>query len=449
MSESSIFDEYRNTFSASHAMFEQARRCTPGGVSQHQRYHPPFPVYVERAHGARKWSIEGRELIDYWMGHSALVLGHGREELARASLEQLERGSHFSAPSRHEVELARLLCDMVPGIERVRFCGTGSEATYWALQVARAVTSRPKFVQFAANYHGWFEQFRPAYSGAMHDALGEAPNARDHTIVLPPNDLPAVERALRERTDIAAVILAPAGGGGGSVPHDPAWVRGLRELTKAHGVLLVFDEIISGFRAAPGGYQVLHDIRPDLTTYGKALFGGMPGGAVAGTAALMDLGDPTRPKIVPQAGTWNAWPVACAAGVATLKLLRDGSMLRDLEGRAALLRSKLNEVLVEHRSVWKVYGEHSILQLFCGRWPFGSDGAVANADRKAFLGALAATRQPPELRVAMFLEGLDLPFRPACLSFAHELADLEQTQLGFARALRRLAGAGVDAGVAA
>ena len=414
----------------SQRMAARARAVCPGGVSQVSRDIAPFPLYFARASGTRKWSVDGQELVDFCMGHGALIFGHCHPEITHAIHAQLERGSHFTGPSEPEVELAELICELIPSAQRVRFTGTGSEACDLALRVARAATGRPAFVKFEGHYHGWHDHelaaLRPPYDAPASAGLP----AIATRVVLPPGDLAALERTLAERRDIACVILEPAGGTHGSVPATRAWVEGVRELTRRHDVVLVFDEMVTGFRLAPGGYQGASGITPDLTTLGKTLFGGMPGGALAGRADLMDSMKAGASPFVAHYGSWNAFPVACAAGVATLRMLRDGRVHEHINGFAARLRSAFDEVLARQGIAGRIYGAGSHVHFFLKPWPFPTDDVPVG--RHAELAAAAHLLRP--LRLALYLEGLDFDFANN-ISAIHGDDDHARAVEGFERAM--------------
>jgi glutamate-1-semialdehyde 2,1-aminomutase len=406
----------------SQAMAARARAVTPGGVSQLSRDFAPFPLYFERASGTRKWNVDGAELVDFCMGHGSLIFGHNHPEIMAAI--------HFTGPSEPEIELAELICELVPSAQRARFTGTGSEACVLALRIARAATGRDAFVKFEGHYHGWHDAelaaLRPPYDAPASAGLaGHA--AR---VVLPPGDLARLDATLADRKDIACVIVEPAGGTHGSVPAAQAWVEGVRELTSRHGVLLIFDEMVTGFRRAPGGYQAAAGITPDLTTLGKALFGGMPGGAVAGRADLMDLMKAGASPLVAHMGSWNAFPVACAAGVATLRMLRDGRVHEHINAYAQRLRDAFNGVLAKRGIAGRIYGAGSHVHFFLKPWPFPGDDVPVG--RHGELAAAAHLLRP--LRLALYNEGLDFDFANN-VSAVHAEEDFVRAVTGFDAAM--------------
>lgn len=431
---SRIERRYAEENPASRRMAERARALCPGGVSQASRDFAPFPLYFDRAAGTRKWTVDGRELVDFCMGHGSLIFGHNHPEIMHAIAAQLARGTHYTGPSAPELELAEAICDLLPSAERVRFAGTGSEACDLALRVARAATGRDVYVKFEGHYHGWHDQelhaLRPPYDAPLSRGLPRAAGAG--RVVLPPGDLAALDETLA-RGDIACVILEPAGGTHGTVPATRPWVSAVRELTRRRGVLLIFDEMVTGFRVAPGGYQGATGIVPDLTTLGKTLFGGMPGAALAGRAELMDQMKVGAPGFVAHFGSWNAFPVACAAGVATLRMLRDGRVQEYINIYAARLRAEFNRVIAEHGHGARVYGAGSHVHFCLRPWPF--DGDEVPVGRHADL--VADPQMMRLLRLALFSEGLDFDFANN-ISAVHGDAEFERAVGGFERALANL-----------
>jgi glutamate-1-semialdehyde 2,1-aminomutase len=431
-----IEERYAAINPASQRLSERARAVTPGGVSQVSRELRPFPTYYTHAAGTRKWTVDGQEQIDFCMGHGSLLFGHNHPALLAAIEAQLARGPHYTGPSEPEVELAELICELVPSAQRVRFTGTGSEACHLALRVARAASGKPRWLKFENHYHGWHDEelaaLKPPYDAPA--SRGLTPSAAANRVVLPPGDLDALDRALGSRDDLACVVLEPAGGTHGTVPTTQAWVAGVRELTKRHGVILIFDEMVTGFRRAPGGYQGATGIVPDLTTLGKATFGGMPGGALAGRADLMDHLAVGAQNFVVHMGSWNAFPLACAAGAAALRLLRDGAVHDHINGYAARLRAEFNAVLARSGVAGRVYGAGSHVHFYLKPWPFGATDEVP-------LGRHAELAADPQLarllRLALLNEGLDFDFANN-LSAVHGDAEFERAVAGFERAIANL-----------
>ena len=286
----SVQDDYRVTHPKSLALAERARKAIPGGITHDIRHLVPFPIYVERAAGSHKWDVDGHEYVDYWMGHGSLFLGHCHPAAVKAVQEQMARGTHLGACHAAEVRWAELVNQLVPCAELTRFTMSGTEATHLALRIARAFTGRSRILKFTGHFHGWHDGVaigvNPPYEVPLSSGVPGA--TLDQVITCPPNDIKAVETVL-ERGDVAAVILEPAGGQSGTTPTIPGYLQELRAVTQRHGVLLIFDEVITGFRYAPGGAQEYFGVTPDITTLAKIVAGGLPGGAVCGRRDVLSM----------------------------------------------------------------------------------------------------------------------------------------------------------------
>ena len=308
----------------------------PGGVSSPVRAFRAVggtPFFVERGEGAYLVDVDGRRYVDYVLSWGPLVLGHAHPRVAAVLEQAVRRGTSYGTPSPLEVELAELIRAAMPSLEMLRFVSSGTEATMSALRLARAFTGRSKVVKFTGCYHGHADLLLvQAGSGVatlgLPDSPGVTPGAVSDTLTAPYNDLTAVERLFAEH-EIAAVIVEPVAGNMGLVPPVSGFLQGLRELTSAHGVLLVFDEVMTGFRVHPGGAQALYGVTPDLTTLGKVIGGGLPVGAYGGRREIMELVAPSGP--VYQAGTLSGNPLAMTAGIETLRELREPGVWDGLE----------------------------------------------------------------------------------------------------------------------
>lgn len=319
-------------------LFEQAKRRIPGGVNSPVRagksvgMEPPF---ISRAKGCFLWDVDGNEYIDYVSSWGPMILGHAREEVIEAIEEQAHKGTSYGAPIELEVQMAETIAELVPSIEMVRMVNSGTEATMSALRLARGYTGREKIIKFDGCYHGHADSLLvSAGSGVATLGIPGSPGVpkdlANKTISLPFNDLESVTEAfMRFGEDIGAVIVEPIPGNMGVVLPDGVFLNGLRKLTEENGALLIFDEVISGFRVAPGGAQELYGIVPDLTCLGKIIGGGLPVGAFGGKAGIMKRMAPEGD--IYQAGTLSGNPLAMAAGVATLKILRQGDIYSRLE----------------------------------------------------------------------------------------------------------------------
>jgi glutamate-1-semialdehyde 2,1-aminomutase len=437
-------DGYTAALPASQALYERARRLFPDAVTHDNRRMQPFPLYVDRAEGAYKWDVDGNRYVDYWMGHGALLLGHNPRPVVDAVREQALRGTHYGACHVKEVEWGEWVCRLVPSAERVRFTASGTEATHMAVRLARAFTGKRHVVKFAGHFHGWHEGLeigvRPPYEAEPE--AGQLPEVVDLVSVLPPNDIAAVRERLG-KGDAAAVIIEPTGGHFGSVPAPASFVTALREETLRARALLIFDEVVTGFRVAPGGAQELLGVRPDLTTMAKILCGGLPGGACAGREDVMSYlatkpspAENRRAKIA-HAGTFNANPLSAAAGVAMLASVADGQAIRFVNQQAAKLRHGMNEILAREEVAWKVYGEHSDWKIFFGAGTpprDGSDQSVRDVDWRR-LDAKNA-EQSLALRQALILNGVDFNGARALVGTCHTDEIIGETLTAFEAAVR-------------
>jgi glutamate-1-semialdehyde 2,1-aminomutase len=433
-----IQDDFRARHSKSAALAERARTAIPGGITHDIRHLVPFPVYIERAAGTRKWDVDGHEYVDYWMGHGALFLGHCHPAVVKAVQEQVARGTHLGASHELEVRWAELVNRLVPCAELTRFTMSGTEATHLAMRVARAYTGRTKILKFAGHFHGWHDGaaagVNPPYEVPMSAGIPGA--TLDQVLICPANDIKAVEIAL-DRGDVAAVILEPAGGQSGTTPTIPGYLQELRALTARRGVVLIFDEVITGFRYAPGGAQQYFGVTPDLTTLAKIVAGGLPGGALCGTRALMSMlafrGDPDwdRAQRVAHAGTFNANPLSAAAAIATLELCADASLQARANKYAEELRRTLNEALRRAGAPGVCYGEASIYHV-----SFEGKPGLAGFDRPR-KGSLYHL-----LRCALLNHGVDCSMNHGWVSAMHSDEDLERTVRAYDGAFRAMVAEG-------
>ncbi|MEZ4701940.1 MAG: glutamate-1-semialdehyde 2,1-aminomutase [Rhodothermales bacterium] len=320
----------------SEAAFAEAQRVIPGGVNSPVRAFKSVggtPIFFDRAEGAYLHDIDGNSYLDYVASWGPMLFGHADPRVVAAVAEAAGRSTSFGAPTRIEIELAALVRDLVPSIEKVRFVNSGTEATMSAVRLARGFTGRQKIVKFEGHYHGHADFFLiAAGSGAMTfgqpNSPGVTPGTAQDTLLARFNDLPQVQRIVEANAgEIACIILEPIAGNMGCVPPAPGFLEGLRTLCDAHGIVLLFDEVMTGFRVAPGGAQERYGVLPDLTTLGKIVGGGLPVGAYGGRKELMDFVSPAGP--VYQAGTLSGNPLAMHAGYATLRQIADDPAVYD------------------------------------------------------------------------------------------------------------------------
>src|SRR5262245_57794070 len=349
-------------FATSRKLFAQAKDLFPGGVTHDLRYLEPFPIYIDRAEGSYKWDVDGHKLIDYWSGHGALLLGHSHPDVVEAVQRQAARSTHPGACHELEIEWGQLVQRLVPSAERIRFVSSGTEATLMALRLARIFTGKPRVLKFAGHFHGWHDFLIPGADPPYDNTAvpGIPGEIAGDTVIIPPNDPAAVDRALTQDERIGCVIIEPTGGHFGGVPVRGDFLKALRDLTAKHNRLLIFDEVISGFRVHPGDAQGYYGVRPDLTTLAKILAGGLPGGCLAGRSDILEFLEfrPGKPKMK-HPGTFNANPLSAAAGSATLKLVASGAPCRRANELGKALRQKLNGLFQSKGLDWLAYGEFS------------------------------------------------------------------------------------------
>ena len=333
-------------------LFEKAKKVTPGGVHSPVRAFRAVggtPVFMASARGAYLQDADGKRYVDYVGSWGPAILGHAYPAVIRAVQKAAAKGLSFGTPHEGEVELSRLICRMVPSVEKVRFCNSGTEATMSCLRLARGFTKRNGIVKFSGCYHGHSDALLVAAgSGALTlgrpDSAGVTPGAVQDTHVLPFNDSASAEKLFAQRGgEIAAVLLEPIPANAGLILPVPEFLAKLRELTRKYGSLLIFDEVMTGFRLAPGGAQQIVGVRPDLSAFGKVIGGGLPVGAFGGRAVVMDHLAPDGP--VYQAGTLSGNPMAMAAGLAQLQALEKGKVYRQLERAGAALETVFREEL--------------------------------------------------------------------------------------------------------
>lgn len=447
-SASSIIETYRRRTATSARLALEAADVFPGGVTHDGRILEPYPIYVERAAGSRKWDVDGNEYVDYTGGHGALLLGHNHPQVVEAVSGQLARGTHFGSCHRQELEWGRWVQRLMPSAERIRFTSSGTEATMMAMRLARAFTGRPKVMRFLGHFHGWHDH--AAFGVASHydgtptpGVLGEV---AVNVVLAPPGDLAGTKAVFDAHPDIAAAIIEPTGASWGQVPLPPDFLHALRDLTAQRGVVLIFDEVISGFRCSPGGAQGVYNIRPDLTTLAKILAGGLPGGAVVGRKeilGLLDVGHTAasgREK-VPHQGTFNANPLSAVAGATTLQIVGTSDACQRANDYAARLREELNRVLRDEGVAWAVYGSFSGFHIFTDPQRMTVTAADIDAGRYDYrvIKAPAQRAMMTKLRLGMMVHGVELfswPGGPT--SAAHTNDDLEQTTSAFRQTLKML-----------
>jgi glutamate-1-semialdehyde 2,1-aminomutase len=423
-------DRYRAATAGSGELWSRARGIFPQGVSGQAKFFAPYPVFVDHAEGALITDTDGRAYVDLLMGAGPLLLGHGHPAVVAALHAQLDRMINPMMPNRASVEYAERLRGHMPHLERMRFANTGSEATRSALRVARAATGRTKVAKFEGNYHGSDDAFlvsthstatpgTPERPEPVLDYAGLPPRLLDEVVVLPYNDAVAAGKLITEHADeLAAVIMEPvAFSSGGGIPATPEFAAEIRAVTAAHGIVLIFDEVLCALRLGLGGAPAYLGVVPDLVTIGKALGGGMPLAAFGGRADLMEatLGPDAGDRKIFQSGTFTENPLSIAAGQASLTVLETTDALDRADTAGEALRTGLREVFARHDVTAAVTGVGSIAQFHIG--------AATVRDRRELLAADRAATA--EIMLGGVARGvLWPPVHPAVTSAAHEPAHI-------------------------
>jgi glutamate-1-semialdehyde 2,1-aminomutase len=447
LSRPSLVERYTSTFARSRKLHEQARGTFPNGVTHDARHLEPFPVYVDRALGSRKWTVESRELIDYWSGHGAILLGHSHPSVVEAVQRQMQKATHPGACHEREIEWGQWVQRLVPSAERVRFTASGTEATMMALRLARIFTGCPRVLKFAGHFHGWNDFLFPGADPPYDAAVPGIPsNVATNTVIIPPNDLNAVEETLKRSPDIGCVILEPTGGHWSEIPVRGPFLKGLREITARHNRLLIFDEVITGFRVSPGGAQAHYGVKPDLTTLAKILAGGLPGGCVAGRADIFaHLEFRSGKEKMRHPGTFNANPLSASAGIATLQIVAEGEACRCANETARQLRQRLNALFAKRGAPWAAYGEFSMFKLLPGYQgpPATDDDFIPYGGALDKISGAIAPRLTHAFRQGMLLHGVDMMGMGGITTAAHTEADIEQTVAAVSATLEQLRAEGL------
>ena len=415
------------------------RAFFPSGGPGHDGYTAdPFSLTISRGQGPRKWDVDGNEYIDFGMGSASLLLGHAHPAVVEALAQVAPGGSHFGAPTEAALEWGERVCNLIPCAEKVRFVASGGEATMFAMRVVRAYTGKDKIVRWQSHYHGTHDYAMPGNLAPwdVPSSIGVPKGAIDSMVVLPP-DLEALEQALASDKDIAGVITEGSGASYGTVPLQPGFLEGVRKLTRQYGVLMILDEVITGFRWSPGGLQAKVGLDPDICTMAKILTGGMPGGAVAGKDEFMQVmshtGDAHHDRFqrMLHGGTFNANPYCAATGNAALAIAATGQLQDAADKAADRLRNGLREIVDRYELAACVYGESSTFHLYFGARSI--DGLDANTLKTV----------PQEIqrnfRQALNVRGVDVMSRTSGVtSGVHTDSDIDQALDGFDGAIRAM-----------
>ncbi len=433
---------YSEKFSDSARLYERGCSLFPNGVTHDGRYLRPFPIYADHAEGSKKYTVEGHEIIDYWVGHGALLLGHGHPAVVEAVRNQVDRATHLGACHELELEWGERVRRLVPSCETLRFTNSGTEATLMALRVARIVSGKSKVLKFAGHFHGWHDQLMPAASPPHGPGAYATPGVTDgvfgELVIVPPNDLEATARAIDEH-DPACVILEGNGSRWGVVLMREEFLRRVRQLTKDKGVIFIHDEVITGFRVEPGGYQGYCGISPDLTTMAKILAGGLPGGCLGGRADLMQVLAFDNPlgRKMKHPGTYNANPLSAAAGCAALDVVATGEPCRKANEVARQIRAGLNELFQRKAVGWVAYGDFSTIKIhpeYDGPRP-DDDSFIPYGNDYEKLDCQFDSQLAHAFRCALLLGGVDWMGWAGSTSAAHTAADVDRTVAAFSDAV--------------
>ncbi|SRR5579884_79432 len=420
------------------ALFQEAEKRIPGGVNSPVRAFKSVggnPLFIKKAKGSKIVDVDGNRFIDYVLSWGPMIVGHAHPKVIEAIQKTAANGTSFGAPTALEVDLAKSVQTNFPLMERIRFVNSGTEATMSAIRLARAFTRRNKIIKFEGCYHGHADALLvKAGSGAttlgIPDSPGVHPDLARDTITLPFNNLKLLQKILeQEGNQIACVIVEPVPGNMGTIVPEDGYLPGLRELTRPFGIVLIFDEVMSGFRIAPGGAQERYGIRPDLTCLGKIIGGGLPVGAYGGKREIMEMVAPAGP--VYQAGTLSGNPIAMAAGLATLALLKDPAVYEKLETRAAALAEGLSEAARKAHIPVQINRVASQMTLFFNQNKVTDYQTALQSDRDRF----------SKFFLALLEEGIYLPpsqFEAFFLSTAHSSSDIEKTIEAASRAFKKL-----------
>jgi glutamate-1-semialdehyde 2,1-aminomutase len=413
--------DYASKTPNSKILYKRAKEVLPGGVSYSVRYFEPYPFYTASANGSKLYDVDGNEYVDFWLGHTALILGHRHQAVVRAVSTQLQKGTHYGTCHELEIELAEQVAEMVPNAKMIRFTNSGTEANMYATRLARAYTRKTKIAKFEGGWHGGYDalQVGVKYPFDLPESAGLTAGATQDTIVLPYNNLEGVRKKLKQE-DVACIIIEPVLGAGGGVPAEKGFLHGLREYCDEQGTLLIFDEVITGFRLAPGGAQQHYGVKADITVLGKILGGGFPVGAFCGPEEIMERLDTVvhkRPEYSFHGGTFAANPVTMAAGSATLGLLKDGMLIEDLNRTGESVRKELKDIFESYKVDAQVTGTGSIFNTHFTRETVNDAVAVFRANRKKLV----------HYDLALIAKGLFLlPTHNGVLSIKHSRTDLEK-----------------------
>jgi glutamate-1-semialdehyde 2,1-aminomutase len=424
-----FFDTYRQRTPLSEDLFRRSKEVMPGGVSHNIHYFPPYPFYLKKAKGSKIWDVDGNEYVDLWMGHFTHILGHHPDVIVEAIERQAKEGIHWGIVFEKQVEWAELIRDLVPCAEMVRFCCSGTEATMYAVRVARAHTRKNIILKVAGGWHGGNSDLTLGIKMPYEkeESLGLLPDLKRYTKTIPFNDLSGtLKRIQQNKKDLAGIILEPVSGEGGFIPATTEYLKMLRSETEKLGALLIFDEVITGFRVALGGAQERLGIVPDLTTLGKIVGGGFPVGALVGKREILEKTSPEIKgnkweKILIGGGTFSSHPFTSAAGLAMLQYLKDNSeeVYPFLEANGEKVRKGVQEAFHREELEAKVTGVGSLFQT---HFPL-KKGVTLNSPH-SIQQFTDIEKREVEFRIRMLNKGVYVMHGGGSLSIGHSEGDI-------------------------
>ena len=427
---------YESMTGRSRSLYRRAKKVFAGGVNHNARFYEPYPIFVSRAKGQHIWDEDGNKYTDYWMGHTALILGHSPKVVADALRPQIENGTQYGMGSKVSVELGEEIQRSVPCAEAMRFCNTGAEATMYLVRLARAFTGKKAVIKMAGGWHGYNTELNKGVHQPFdrNESAGILEEEQAHVRTVRFNDLGAAEAEVkRAKGDVAVILLEPVLGAGGCIPADGDYLKGLREIADRDGVLLAFDEIITGFRLALGGAQETYGVKPDLATFGKIAGGGLPLGLVCGRKEILARADPSRMQgfVSIGGGTFSDNPLTMTAGLATLRYLRRHArtIYPRLSKMGESLRKGVDEAMSDEGVVVHTTGLGSLFLTHFGEKPRNAEDTAKQDRQKAKTYGLRLVSE------GIFM----LPGHPCGLSTAHtekDLAYLVERSARFAATLR-------------
>lgn len=435
-----IEEQYSKSHPTSLRLFKEAAEQFPDGVTHDTRWVTPFPIYATHGLGPRKWDVDGNEYIDYVMGHGSLILGHSHPAVVAAVSEQITKGTHLGASHELEIEWARWVKKLLPSVEKLRFHSSGTEATLMALRLARAFTGKTKIMKFQSHFHGWHDY---VLVGSGRSAAGIPEATWSSMVVIEPNNISLVEEVLSSDSGIAGIILEPTGAHMGVEPVSPMFLTQLREVTERFGVVLIFDEVVTGFRTSPGGAQARYGVTPDLTTLAKILGGGLPAGAVGGKREIVDMiqhrGDSEWDALerVAHPGTFNGNPISAAAGAKALELLATTNVNAVADAMARRLKEGLNRLLKRLEIPGCANGVASLVHVTLGV-PHECDGGICSLSAEQARAAMPP-KQVAAMKRSLLNAGVDtMGGRTSIVSATHTEHDIDETVSAYEDALTNM-----------